>query len=234
MLVLTRRAGESIVIGDDVRVVVLDSAARRCGSASRRRAASRSTAPRSTRRCRRRTPPRSRPATSARWPTGSPGAARPRCAPGRPVRRGRVSGCRARTQARRMVTMTEGDQRLEQVHERIDEARDAAEHAEPDLLPQASAAPPTARSSRPATTVRPARTPPRAPTGTHPATSSTTTDPPPPVRPPSRSAAGAVVVLPGPWPSRSPCTRPAVRTRALGPSGARAAAWTRWPIGPSG
>ena len=32
--------------------------------------------------------------------------------------------------------MTEGDERLEQVRERIDEARDAAEQAEPDLLPQ--------------------------------------------------------------------------------------------------
>jgi hypothetical protein len=34
--------------------------------------------------------------------------------------------------------MTEGDQRLEQVRERIDEAREAADEAEPDLLPQAS------------------------------------------------------------------------------------------------
>jgi len=37
-----------------------------------------------------------------------------------------------------MVTVTESDGRLEQVRERIDEARGAAEQAEPDLLPQAS------------------------------------------------------------------------------------------------
>jgi hypothetical protein len=34
-----------------------------------------------------------------------------------------------------MVVMTEGDQRLEQVDERIGEARDAAEQAEPSLFP---------------------------------------------------------------------------------------------------
>ena len=33
--------------------------------------------------------------------------------------------------------MTESDPRLEGVRERIDEARDAAQNAEPDLLPQA-------------------------------------------------------------------------------------------------
>jgi hypothetical protein len=36
------------------------------------------------------------------------------------------------------VTMAENEQRLEQVQERIDDARAAAEQAEPDLLPQAS------------------------------------------------------------------------------------------------
>jgi carbon storage regulator len=137
VLVLTRRAGESIVIGDDVRVVVLDSRGEtvRLGIE----------APRSVQVHRAEVYAEVQAANAAALASGDLGpladrlarVARPRVAPGAA---GRPSPSRDAmpAQARRMVTMTESDERLEQVRERIDEARDAAEQAEPDLLPQAS------------------------------------------------------------------------------------------------
>jgi carbon storage regulator len=135
VLVLTRRAGESIVIGDDVRVVVLDSRGEtvRLGIE----------APRSVQVHRAEVYAEVQAANAAALASGDLGpladrlarAARPRVAAGAAGRRG-ASRDAVPARARRMVTMSEGDQRLEQVGERIDEARDAAEHAEPDLLPQ--------------------------------------------------------------------------------------------------
>jgi carbon storage regulator len=139
VLVLTRRAGESIVIGDDVRVVVLDSRGEtvRLGIE----------APRSVQVHRAEVYAEVQAANAAALASGDLGpladrlarAARPRLASasGAGGRRG-ASADAMPPQARRMVTMTEGDQRLEQVSERIDEAREAAGQAEPDLLPQAS------------------------------------------------------------------------------------------------
>jgi carbon storage regulator len=136
VLVLTRRAGESIVIGDDVRVVVLDSRGEtvRLGIE----------APRSVQVHRAEVYAEVQAANAASLASGDLGpladrlarAARPRLA-ARDGRRG-ASGDAVPAQTRRMVTMTEGDQRLEQVRERIGEAREAADEAEPDLLPQAS------------------------------------------------------------------------------------------------
>jgi carbon storage regulator len=135
VLVLTRRAGESIVIGDDVRIVVLDSRGEtvRLGI----------DAPRSIQVHRAEVYAEVQAANAAALASGDLGsladrltrAARPRTPAG-------GSGASTRDavpgRARRMVTMTEGDQRLEQVNERIGEARSAAEQAEPDLLPQAA------------------------------------------------------------------------------------------------
>jgi carbon storage regulator len=135
VLVLTRRAGESIVIGDDVRVVVLDVRGEtvRLGIA----------APRSVQVHRAEVYAEVQAANAAALATSAEdlGTVADRLA--------RVARPRARTgasrdagpaQARRMVTMSEGDQRLEQVGERIGEAREAADHAEPDLLPQGASA----------------------------------------------------------------------------------------------
>jgi carbon storage regulator len=135
VLVLTRRAGESIVIGDDVRVVVLDSRGEtvRLGIE----------APRSVQVHRAEVYAEVQAANAAALASGDLGAladrltraARPRPATGHRT----VSARDAVTpQGRRMVTMTESDDRLEQVRERIDEAKGAAEAAEPDLLPQSS------------------------------------------------------------------------------------------------
>jgi carbon storage regulator len=137
VLVLTRRAGESIVIGDDVRVVVLDSRGEtvRLGIE----------APRSVQVHRAEVYAEVQAANAAALASGDLGpladrlarAARPRVASGAAGGRG-ASRDAVPAQARRMVTMTESDGRLEQVRERIDEARDAADLAEPDLLPQES------------------------------------------------------------------------------------------------
>ncbi len=143
MLVLTRRAGESIVIGDDVRVVVLDVRGEtvRLGIE----------APRSVQVHRAEVYAEVQAANAAALaPTAGdlgPLAGhlarmiRPRTPPGRRPRQGtpiRPSGEAVPAQTRRMVGMTEGDQRLEHVQEEIEEAREAAEAAAPDLLPQAS------------------------------------------------------------------------------------------------
>ena len=151
MLVLTRRAGESIVIGDDVRVVVLDVRGEtvRIGIE----------APRSVQVHRAeiyaevqaanaaalagngdlgsmtghlaalaRPGPRPRPSRDAsRTPPGD--AARHAA---RDAARDAASGA-----ARRMVRMSEGD-RLGRVQDKIDEAKDAATAAEEDLLPRAA------------------------------------------------------------------------------------------------
>lgn len=135
MLVLTRRAGESIVIGDDVRVVVLDSRGEtvRLGIE----------APRSVQVHRAEVYAEVQAANAAALASGDLGpladrlarAARPQVAARAAGRPGAPRDA-VPARARRMVTMTEGDQRLEQVDERINEARVAAENAEPDLLPQ--------------------------------------------------------------------------------------------------
>jgi carbon storage regulator len=159
VLVLTRRAGESIVIGDDVRVVVLDVRGEtvRLGIEAPRsvqvhraevyaevQAANaaalattagdlESVAGRLSRIARPRTAGRHGPARDV--PRSGGDVPRP-IAPARPapgLSRDAVPG-----QARTMVAMTEGDQRLEQVQERIGEAREAAEDAQPDLLPSAA------------------------------------------------------------------------------------------------
>ena len=137
MLVLTRRAGESIVIGDDVRVVVLDVRGEtvRLGI----------DAPRSVQVHRAEIYAEVQAANAAALAkdgdlgslTGqlaalaNPGARRP--LPGPP----RDAAPRA---ARRMVRMSEGSGRrdtgLDQVQERIDEAKEAAAAAEEDLLPR--------------------------------------------------------------------------------------------------
>lgn len=136
MLVLTRRAGESIVIGDDVRVVVLDVRGEtvRLGI----------DAPRSVAVHRAEVYAEVQAANAAALaPSGGDlgplaGSLARLARPARPSRDA------AGRPARRMVRMSEGDQRLEQVQERIDEAHEAADQAGRDLLPQgASAADPT-------------------------------------------------------------------------------------------
>ena len=137
MLVLTRRAGESIVIGDDVRVVVLDVRGEtvRLGIE----------APRSVQVHRAEIYAEVQAANAAALAKGGdlgsltghlaalarPGPRRPSAGPARDARQGA---------ARRMVRMSEGSGRrdtgLEQVQERIDEAKDAAAAAEEDLLPR--------------------------------------------------------------------------------------------------
>lgn len=141
MLVLTRRAGESIVIGDEIRVVVLDVRGEtvRLGIE----------APRSVQVHRAEVYAEVQAANAAAL-AATPGdlesvagrlsrIARPRT-PNRPVPRPPRHGTGARDagtpRTSRMVVMSEGDQRLEQVQELIGEAREAAEQAEPDLLPQ--------------------------------------------------------------------------------------------------
>ena len=139
MLVLTRRAGESIVIGDDVRVVVLDVRGEtvRLGIE----------APRSVQVHRAEIYAEVQAANAAALAKGDdlgsltghlaalarPGARRP---PGGPARDAAPGA------ARRMVRMSEGSGRrdagLDQVQARIDEAKDAAAAAEEDLLPRAA------------------------------------------------------------------------------------------------
>ncbi|HVN14066.1 MAG TPA: carbon storage regulator CsrA [Kineosporiaceae bacterium] len=140
MLVLTRRAGESIVIGDDVRVVVLDVRGEtvRLGIE----------APRSVQVHRAEVYAEVQAANAAALapPAGDLGPlaghlsrlARPRTpADRRPGRRTPVRSPDAvPPQGRTMVVMTEGDQRLQHLQEEIDQARAAAAEAEPDLLPQ--------------------------------------------------------------------------------------------------
>ena len=142
MLVLTRRAGESIVIGDDVRVVVLDVRGEtvRLGIE----------APRSVQVHRAEVYAEVQAANAAALATTAGDLeslagrlsriARPRtpdrAGPARPGPRLPRDAVRGRT--RRMVVMTEGDQRLEQVEERIDAAREAADDAQPSLLPRAA------------------------------------------------------------------------------------------------
>jgi carbon storage regulator len=140
VLVLTRRAGESIVIGDNVHVVVLDSRGEtvRLGIE----------APRSVQVHRAEVFAEVQAANAAALAPGDLGpladrltrAVRPR-SPGSargPIAASRGGSARdaAPARTRRMVTMTESDERLEQVREKIDDARSAAEQAEPDLLPQ--------------------------------------------------------------------------------------------------
>ncbi len=129
MLVLTRRAGESIVIGDDVRVVVLDVRGEtvRLGIE----------APRSVQVHRAEVYAAVQAANAA---ANAPGAdlgaltghlaalARPTVRPG--AARDAAAGA-----GRRMVRMS-GDQRLDRVQDRIDEAKEAAGAAEGDLLPR--------------------------------------------------------------------------------------------------
>ena len=137
MLVLTRRAGESIVIGDDVRVVVLDVRGEtvRLGIE----------APRSVQVHRAEIYAEVQAANAAALAksgdlgslTGHlaalalPGARRPPAGPARDAAPGA---------ARRMVRMSEGSGRrdtgLDQVQDQIDEAKDAASAAEEDLLPR--------------------------------------------------------------------------------------------------
>jgi carbon storage regulator len=154
VLVLTRRAGESIVIGDDVRVVVLDVRGEtvRLGIE----------APRSVQVHRAEVYAEVQAANAAAL-AATPGdlesvagrlsrIARPRT-PNRPVprppRQGSLSRDAAAPRTGRMVAMSEGDQRLEHVHELIGEAEEAAEHAEPDLLPQHPSPADTAGSFQP-------------------------------------------------------------------------------------
>ena len=128
MLVLTRRAGESIVIGDDVRVVVLDVRGEtvRLGIE----------APRSVQVHRAEVYAEVQAANAAALAQGGDlGALTGRLAalaqPGR-----RPSRDAGRDAARRMVRMSEGN-RLDRVQDSIDEAKEAAAAAEPDLLPRA-------------------------------------------------------------------------------------------------
>ena len=134
MLVLTRRAGESIVIGDDVRVVVLDVRGEtvRLGIE----------APRSVQVHRAEIYAEVQAANAAALAQGGDlGALTGRLAalaqPGR-----RSPRDAARDSARRMVRMSEGSGRrdtgLDQVQERIDEAKEAAAAAGEDLLPRAA------------------------------------------------------------------------------------------------
>lgn len=137
MLVLTRRAGESIVIGDDVRVVVLDVRGEtvRLGIE----------APRSVQVHRAEIYAEVQAANAAALARGGdlgpltghlaalalPGARRSSARPARDA---------ASDAARRMVRMSEGSGRrdtgLNQVQEQIDDAKDAAAAAEEDLLPR--------------------------------------------------------------------------------------------------
>ena len=126
MLVLTRRSGESIVIGDDVRVVVLDSRGEtvRLGIE----------APRSVQVHRAEVYAEVQAANAAAVASGDLGslagrlarAARP--APGAPRDA-------AAARARRMVRMSQSDG-LDAVQQKIDDAKDAATAAEEDLLPR--------------------------------------------------------------------------------------------------
>jgi carbon storage regulator len=129
VLVLTRRAGESIVIGDDVRVVVLDVRGEtvRLGIE----------APRSVQVHRAEVYAEVQAANAAALAKGGDlGALTGRLAalaqPGR--RPARDAG---RDAGRRMVRMSEGN-RLDRVQDTIDQAEDAAAAAEPDLLPRAA------------------------------------------------------------------------------------------------
>src|SRR4051794_33193165 len=136
MLVLTRRAGESIVIGDDVRVVVLDVRGEtvRLGIE----------APRSIQVHRAEIYAEVQAANAAALAKGDLGsltghlAALARPDARRPSRSAaRDAGAAA---GRRMVRMSEGsgqrDTGLDHVQERIDEAKGAAAAAEEDLLPR--------------------------------------------------------------------------------------------------
>ena len=141
MLVLTRRAGESIVIGDDVRVVVLDVRGEtvRLGIE----------APRSVQVHRAEVYAEVQAANAAALTrAGDLGAltghlaalARPTPRP-RPPRDAARDAPRDAPRdagaagARRMVRMSEGD-RLRDVQGKIDEAKDAAAAAEEDMLPR--------------------------------------------------------------------------------------------------
>jgi carbon storage regulator len=142
VLVLTRRPGESIVIGDDVRVVVLDVRGEtvRLGIE----------APRSVQVHRAEVYAEVQAANAAAL-AATPGdlesvagrlsrIARPR-APEQARPSPRPSGLSRDAgsgRTRTMVVMTEGDQRLEQVQDQIGEARQAADDAQPDLLPSAA------------------------------------------------------------------------------------------------
>jgi carbon storage regulator len=142
VLVLTRRAGESIVIGDDVRVVVLDVRGEtvRLGI----------DAPRSIQVHRAEVYAEVQAANAAALAksgddlgslTGQlaalarPGARRPSPGPARDALQDAKPGA-----GRRMVRMSEGSGRrdtgLDQVQDQIDEAKDAAAAAEEDLLPR--------------------------------------------------------------------------------------------------
>jgi carbon storage regulator len=140
VLVLTRRAGESIVIGDDVRVVVLDVRGEtvRLGIE----------APRSVQVHRAEIYAEVQAANAAALAKGGdlgsltghlaalalPGARRPPAGPARDALQDAKPGA-----ARRMVRMSEGSGRrdagLDQVQDQIDQAKDAASAAEEDLLP---------------------------------------------------------------------------------------------------
>jgi carbon storage regulator len=127
VLVLTRRAGESIVIGDDVRVVVLDVRGEtvRLGI----------DAPRSVAVHRAEVYAEVQAANAAAL-AASAGDLGPLA--GSLARIARPSRDAAGRPARRMVRMSEGDQRLREVQERIDDAREAADDASEDLLPRAA------------------------------------------------------------------------------------------------
>ncbi len=126
MLVLTRRSGESIVIGDDVRVVVLDSRGEtvRLGIE----------APRSVQVHRAEVYAEVQAANAAAVTSGDLGplagrlsrAARPRADAARDA---------SASRARRMVRMSQSDG-LDAVQQKIDDAKDAAASAEEDLLPR--------------------------------------------------------------------------------------------------
>jgi carbon storage regulator len=134
VLVLTRRAGESIVIGDDVRVVVLDVRGEtvRLGIE----------APRSVQVHRAEIYAEVQAANAAALAKGGDlgSLTGPLAALARPAARPRPPRDAGAGAARRMVRMSEGtgrrDQGLDQVQERIDEAKEAAEDAEGDLLPR--------------------------------------------------------------------------------------------------
>jgi carbon storage regulator len=137
VLVLTRRAGESIVIGDDVRVVVLDVRGEtvRLGIE----------APRSVQVHRAEIYAEVQAANAAALAKGGDlGSLTGHLAAlaRRDVRRPARGPARdaAPGGARRMVRMSEGsgrrDSALEQAQERIDEAKDAAAAAEEDMLPR--------------------------------------------------------------------------------------------------
>jgi len=128
VLVLTRRAGESIVIGDDVRVVVLDVRGEtvRLGI----------DAPRTVAVHRAEVYAEVQAANAAALAPAAGDLGPLAGSLARMARPPRPSRDAAGRTGRRMVRMSEGDQRLEQVQERIDDAHEAAEQATPDLLPQ--------------------------------------------------------------------------------------------------